>query len=105
MGSVGTPEILLVLIVALLLFGPQKLPELGRSLARALKEFKRASSELQETIEREVEDLKKDAGGEGAAKPLPRGTLPPPPPRVAAPAAEEKAPEAADAPEKPEGQG
>lgn len=83
MGSVGTPEILLILVIALLIFGPQKLPELGKSLGRAIREFKRASAELQETIEREVEDIKKqgDAPGSPAsssAAPLPLGALPPP---------------------------
>jgi sec-independent protein translocase protein TatA len=102
MGSVGTPEILVILLVALLLFGPQKLPELGRSLAKAIKEFKRASAELQETIEREVEDLKKDAPADGGVKPLPRGTLPPPPPRPPAPPPAESPPPPDSSPQKPE---
>lgn len=102
MGSVGTPEILVILLVALLLFGPQKLPELGRSLARAMKEFKRASSELRETIEREVEDLEKPSGPGGTGKPLPRGTLPPPPPRTAASPPEPPPPPPEAPPEKPE---
>lgn len=59
MGSVGTPEILLILVIALLLFGPRKLPELGKSLGRAIREFKKASAELQETLEREVEEVKR----------------------------------------------
>jgi len=85
-GSLGTPEIILILVLALLLFGPQKLPELGKSFARAIKEFKRASAELQETIEREVEDLKKDADLLGDRTPsFPRSTLPPPPPRMPEP--------------------
>ncbi|MCI4397976.1 MAG: twin-arginine translocase TatA/TatE family subunit [Acidobacteria bacterium] len=75
MGSVGTPEILLILLIALLVFGPQKLPELGKSLGRAVREFKKASSELQETLEREVDEIKRS--GE-ASEPLPKGALPPP---------------------------
>ncbi len=75
MGSVGTPEILMILLIALLVFGPQKLPELGKALGRAVREFKKASSELQETLEREVEDIKR-AGD--PPEPLPRGALPPP---------------------------
>jgi len=83
MGSLGTPEIILILLLALLLFGPQKLPELGKSLAKAIKEFKRASAELQETIEREVDDLKRDSDVLGDRPTgMPRSTLPPPPPRV-----------------------
>jgi TatA/E family protein of Tat protein translocase len=77
MGSVGTPEILLILVIALLLFGPQKLPELGKSLGRAIREFKRASQELQETIEKEVEDLKSTGEG-GSQTSVPKGTLPAP---------------------------
>ena len=71
MGSVGTPEILVILVIALLLFGPTKLPDLGRSLGRAIREFKKASSELQETIEREVDDLKRTAESDGSASPAP----------------------------------
>ncbi len=82
MGSVGTPEILLILVIALLLFGPQKLPELGKSLGRAIREFKKASSELQETIEREVEEVKRTSREEPGPKPpssgLPAGAMPPP---------------------------
>jgi len=58
MGSIGTPLILLVLAIALLLFGPKKLPDLAKTLGRAVAEFKKASSDMRHTIEREVEDLK-----------------------------------------------
>ena len=79
MGSVGTPEILLILVIALLIFGPQKLPEMGKSLGRAIREFKRASQELQETIEREVEDVKREAeSAEPRQADLPAGALPAP---------------------------
>lgn len=77
MGSIGGPEILLILVVALLLFGPTKLPELGKSLGRALREFKKASQELQDTIEREVDDLKREASVMPPES-TPRGTLPAP---------------------------
>src|SRR4051812_27437520 len=52
--SVGTTELLLILIAALVLFGPRKLPELSRSLGKSLGEFKRASDEFKRTWEREV---------------------------------------------------
>jgi TatA/E family protein of Tat protein translocase len=52
--SVGTTELLLILIVALIIFGPRKLPELSRSLGKGLGEFKRASDEFKRTWEREV---------------------------------------------------
>jgi TatA/E family protein of Tat protein translocase len=52
--SVGTTELLVILIAALVLFGPRKLPELSRSLGKGLGEFKRASDEFKRTWEREV---------------------------------------------------
>ena len=53
-GSLGFPEILVILVIALIFFGPRKLPELGKSLGRGLAEFKKASSELRQTWEQEV---------------------------------------------------
>jgi sec-independent protein translocase protein TatA len=53
-GSIGMPELILIFIVALLVFGPKKLPELGKSLGRGLAEFKRASEDLKKTIEDEI---------------------------------------------------
>ena len=54
LGSVGMPELLVILVIALIVFGPKKLPELGKSLGKGLAEFKRASNELQRTLEEEV---------------------------------------------------
>ncbi len=54
-GSIGTSELLVIFVIALVVFGPRRLPELGRSLGRTINEFKKASSELQATLEREVE--------------------------------------------------
>ena len=60
-GSIGMPELVLIFIVALLVFGPRKLPELGKSLGRGLAEFKRASDDLKKTIEDEIEQGKHEA--------------------------------------------
>jgi sec-independent protein translocase protein TatA len=55
------PELILIFVVALLVFGPKKLPELGRSLGKGLAEFKKASDDLKKTIENEIEQGKQEA--------------------------------------------
>jgi len=62
MGSLGTQEMILIFILALLVFGPKKLPELGRTVAKAMGEFRRASTELRSTFEREMNSLERDNG-------------------------------------------
>lgn len=59
-GPIGMPELIVIMVIALVIFGPRKLPELGRSLGRSLNEFKRASNELKHTLDEEIrtEDLK-----------------------------------------------
>ncbi len=54
MGPIGLPEMLIILVVALIFFGPRKLPELGRSLGRSINEFKRASNDLRNTLDDEI---------------------------------------------------
>ncbi|MEJ2154859.1 MAG: Sec-independent protein translocase protein TatB [Desulfobacteraceae bacterium] len=54
MFGIGMPELLLVLALALIIIGPKKLPELAKSLGRALGEFKRATSDLKQSIESET---------------------------------------------------
>jgi sec-independent protein translocase protein TatA len=54
MGPLGVPELIIIFVVALVVFGPRKLPELGRSLGKGLSEFKRASSELRNTLDDEI---------------------------------------------------
>jgi TatA/E family protein of Tat protein translocase len=53
-GSIGMPELIIIFVIALIIFGPRKLPELGRSLGKSLAEFKRASNELRNTLEEEI---------------------------------------------------
>jgi len=54
LGSLGMPELIVIFIIALVIFGPRKLPELGRSLGRGIAEFKKATTELQNTLEQEI---------------------------------------------------
>lgn len=64
-GSIGTPELIVIFVVALLVFGPRKLPEIGRSVGKAIREFKKASDEIKNRIEEEIDsseikDVKKE---------------------------------------------
>ena len=55
-GSLGMPELIVIFVIALIVFGPRKLPELGRSLGRGIAEFKRATTELQSSLEDNVRE-------------------------------------------------
>lgn len=58
--NLGFPEMVFLFLAALILFGPKKLPEIGRQIGRALNEFKRASSEFKAQIETEINQLDRD---------------------------------------------
>ena len=75
MGPIGVPELILIFVVALIFFGPRKLPELGKSLGKSLAEFKRASNELRSTLDEEIRQEER------------RTPPPPPPPSPTDPAA------------------
>ncbi len=59
MGPLGIQELILILVIALIVFGPKKLPELGRSLGKTLAEFKRTSNDIKNSIEKELDEEKK----------------------------------------------
>ncbi|MFQ5776611.1 MAG: twin-arginine translocase TatA/TatE family subunit [Terriglobia bacterium] len=71
MGPLGFTEILFILLLALLLFGPRRLPQLGRTLGRGLAEFRRASTDLRGTIEDEVHSLEREMNTETDSSPSP----------------------------------
>ena len=60
MGPLGIPETIFIFVFALLIFGPKKLPELGRTIGKAMTEFRRASSELKATFDREMNAIERD---------------------------------------------
>ena len=60
MGPLGWPETVFIFFLALILFGPKKLPELGRTVGKALTEFRRASNELKSTFDREMKSLEQE---------------------------------------------
>jgi Tat protein translocase TatB subunit len=91
-GTLGGPEILLLLVLALIVFGPRKLPEIGKSMGKMLAEFRRASNDFRRTIEDEVEAEKMRAAVSEEPRPAPA-------PEALPPAAVEGPPEAAAGPE------
>ncbi|HXJ40760.1 MAG TPA: twin-arginine translocase TatA/TatE family subunit [Bryobacteraceae bacterium] len=62
MGTLGVGELAFIFILALLLFGPKKLPELGKTIGKAMTEFRRAQSELKATFDREMSNIERETG-------------------------------------------
>jgi Tat protein translocase TatB subunit len=85
-GTLGGPEIFLILVIALIVFGPRRLPEIGKSVGKMLAEFRKASNDFKRTIEEEVEAEKYRA----ALPEPPAPAAPAPIERDGAPPAENK---------------
>ena len=80
-GPIGMPELIVIMVLALIIFGPRKLPELGRSLGRSLNEFKKASNELKHTLDEEIRveeqrTVEQQRAAEAAARPAPVDVTP-----------------------------
>lgn len=61
MFGLGLPELIIIFVIALLVFGPKKLPDLGKSVGRAMAEFKRAQQDFQESVQSEMKEVEKTA--------------------------------------------
>ena len=81
MGNLGMPELIMIMVLALLLFGPKKLPEIGKTVGKALWEFKRASNDLKKTIEDEMSQAQ--AGFNSMSSDPPKPEPKPEPPTIA----------------------
>lgn len=71
LGSVGFPELILIFFVALIVFGPKKLPEIGKSIGQALGEFRRATNELKSSLEEDVSRSEPPASAQPSIQPTP----------------------------------
>ncbi len=78
MFGLGMPEMIVIFVIALLVFGPKKLPEIGRSMGRSLAEFKRASEELKEGLVAELSvEEEKPGSADKQKQELSRAAAPP----------------------------
>ena len=75
-GSIGAPELILIFIVALLIFGPRKLPELGRALGKGISEYRKATTDLKTTLEREISESEATGGVPSAPGPSSKNPAP-----------------------------
>ena len=77
MGTIGVPELIVIFVIALIVFGPKKLPELGKSLGKGLSEFRKASNDLRSTIEEEVRAIESEPSTPTHPDPNPASTQKP----------------------------
>ncbi|MCX6383306.1 MAG: twin-arginine translocase TatA/TatE family subunit [Actinobacteria bacterium] len=68
MFGLGWQELSIILVIALVIFGPSKLPELGRSLGQAISSFKEGTNRAQNAAKQELEDIKKTINDENSEK-------------------------------------
>lgn len=68
LGNIGLPSLLFIVLIALLLFGPKKLPELGRALGKTLREFKNGAKEMMDDEEKDGPEARKQVNGSEVTK-------------------------------------
>ena len=68
MFGLGLPELIVIFVIALVVFGPKKLPDLGKSIGRAMAEFKKAQQEFQDSVQAEMKEVEKTTDLEGLKK-------------------------------------
>jgi len=102
MFGIGMQELLLILVIALIILGPKKLPDVAKSLGKALNEFKRATSDLKESLEvdHSLNTVKKSFDAMNDAPPVAGAPAPPVPSETtaASPSPEEAAPKTPEPP-------
>ncbi len=68
-GRIGVPELLLIAAVILLIFGPKRLPEIGKSIGKGLREFRSASKDFQRTLDEEPDEKEEEKKGHEQPQP------------------------------------
>jgi sec-independent protein translocase protein TatA len=86
MPNIGAPELIIILVIALLVLGPGKLPEVGASIGKSIREFRKASADIQDSVKVDMSPLPAPAAAPVAAAPAPVAPAPAPVAAVAAPA-------------------
>jgi len=76
MPNIGWPELLIVLVIALVIFGPKRLPDMGRQLGRGLREFKKATSEIQDHFDLSLEEKDDEKKTPADVRPAAATTVP-----------------------------